>query len=115
MRRPDLEAEVKFLTTEEGGREHFVRSGYRPKFCYRSENYDAVQEFVGKDKVYPGQTAVVRFQFLHPESLVNRIDVGDDFKILESNRTVATGRVTRILRLAENAVEIQQKMDRKRR
>jgi translation elongation factor EF-Tu-like GTPase len=100
---PDVEAEVTFLRTEEGGRQGYVLSGYRPQFFYDGEDHVAVQEFPDKEKVYPGDTVAVLLHFLHPELLFNRIRVGDSFKILEGVVVVAHGKITRILYLVENA------------
>jgi translation elongation factor EF-Tu-like GTPase len=101
--KPDVEAELTFLRTEEGGRRGFAQSGYRPQFFYDGEDHDAVQEFVDRGRVYPGDTVTVRLHLLHPELLYRRLRVGDGFKIREGERVVAHGRVTRILNLMENA------------
>jgi elongation factor Tu len=101
--KPDVEAQITFLRTEEGGRQCVALSGYRPQFFYDGEHHDAVQEFMDKERVYPGDTVTVRLHFLHPELLYTRVHVGDSFKILEGARIVAHGEITRILNLMENA------------
>ena len=101
--KPDVEAEITFLRTEEGGRQGYVSTGYRPQFYYEGEDHVAVQEFTDKEKVYPGDTVTAHLHFLHPELLFNRVRVGDSFKILEGKRVVAHGKITRILNLMENA------------
>jgi translation elongation factor EF-Tu-like GTPase len=100
---PDVEAQIAFLRTEEGGRQSYVLSGYRPQFFYDGEDHVAIQEFVDKEKVYPGETVTVRLHFLHPEVLYKRIRVGESFQIREGARVVAHGKITRILSLIENA------------
>ena len=42
-------------------------------------------------------------KFLSPQYHVGKIAVGMEFEIREGKRTVATGRVTKILHLEENA------------
>jgi translation elongation factor EF-Tu-like GTPase len=100
---PDIEAEITFLKTDEGGRESYALSGYRPQFFYRGEDHVAVQEFVDKERVYPGETVTVRLDLLHPELLSDHIRLGDQFEIREGLRTVGLGKITRILNLLENA------------
>jgi len=94
---PDIEAEISFLKTDEGGRKGYVVSGYRPQFFYHGEDHDAIQEFVDKERVYPGETVKVRLSLLHPELLCNHIRVDDLFEIREGLKTVGLGKITRIL------------------
>jgi hypothetical protein len=44
-----------------------------------------------------------QLKFLKPQNKAGRIAVGMEFEIREGKRTVATGRVTKILHLKENA------------
>ena len=101
--KPDVEAELTFLRTQEGGRQGFAQSSYRPQFYYDGEDHDAVQEFVNMERVYPGDTVTARLRLLHPELLYHLLRVGDNFKIREGERVVAHGRISRILNLEENA------------
>ena len=50
-RQPDFEAEIKALTTEEGGRIHLFFSGYRPNHNFGLENTlnDAMHEYLDGD------------------------------------------------------------------
>lgn len=100
---PDIEAEITFLKTDEGGRESYAVTGYRPQFFYRGEHLDAIQEFVDKERVYPGETVTVRLGLLHPDLLRDHIRVDDRFEIREGLKTVGFGKITRILNLLENA------------
>lgn len=101
--KPDVEAEISFLRTEEGGRQGFAVTGYRPQFYFNGEDHVAIQEFVDKERVYPGESVTARLYLLHPELLYRSIRVGDGFKIREGQRVVAQGKITRILDLLENA------------
>jgi translation elongation factor EF-Tu-like GTPase len=100
---PDIEAEITFLTPDEGGRQTAVFSGYRGQFYYRGEDHDAIQEYLDAKRVHPGETATAQLHFLHPELFIDRIGAGDDFEIREGLRVVARGRVTHILNLLDNA------------
>jgi len=46
LKNPELEAEIYYLTTEEGGRNSYVVSGYRGQFHYNGKDWDAPQEFI---------------------------------------------------------------------
>ncbi|MCM3874415.1 MAG: hypothetical protein ND895_27305 [Pyrinomonadaceae bacterium] len=100
---PDIEVEITFLKTDEGGRRGYAVSGYRPQFFYHGEDHDAVQEFVDRERVYPGGTVTAQLQLLHPELLFDQIRVNETFEIREGFRTVGHGKITRILKLSENA------------
>jgi translation elongation factor EF-Tu-like GTPase len=102
---PDVEAEITFLRTDEGGRKGYVLTGYRPQFFYKGEDHVAVQEFVDKERVYPGETVRVRLYLLHPELLCDTLRVDDCFEIREGLRTVARGKITTILKLMENGAK----------
>jgi len=99
----DVEAEITFLRTLEGGREGPVRTGYRPQFFYQGEDHDAIHEYINREEVCPGDTVIVHLHFLHPELLFERLCPGEHFEIREGVRTVARGSVTRILNLVKNA------------
>ena len=101
--KPDIEVEITFLRTEDGGRQNFALTGYRPQFFFNGEDHVAIQEFVDKERVYPGETVTARLYLLHPELLYRSIRVGDGFKLREGERVVALGKITRILNLLENA------------
>jgi translation elongation factor EF-Tu-like GTPase len=100
---PDVEAEITFLRTEEGGRQDYVSTGYHPQFYYEGEDHVAVQEFTDKENIYCGDTVTAHLNFLHSELLFNRVQVGDSFKIREGKRVIAHGKITCILNLLENA------------
>ncbi|MEZ6138980.1 MAG: hypothetical protein R3B84_00280 [Zavarzinella sp.] len=41
----EIEAEIRYLTTQEGGRKTGVSSGYRGQFYYGGQDYDGFQYF----------------------------------------------------------------------
>ncbi len=101
----DIEAVMTFLRTEEGGRKSPVFSGYRPQFHYQHDEGDASHTYVGVEQVNPGDTVTAQLKFYRPQNHDGKIAVGMEFLIREGNRTVATGRVTKILHLEENAAK----------
>ena len=99
----DIEVAMTFLRTEEGGRKSPVFSGYRPQFHYQDEEGDAQHTYVGVEQVNPGDTVTAQLKFYCPQNHVGKIAVGMEFEIREGKRTVATGCVTKILHLEDNA------------
>ena len=102
----DIEVVMTFLRTEEGGRTRPAFSGYCPQFYYDGEDCDARYTFLGVEQVNPGDTVTAQLKFVSPQYHVGKIAVGMEFLVREGNRTVATGRVTKILHLEENAARM---------
>jgi translation elongation factor EF-Tu-like GTPase len=98
----EIEAEVRYLTTEEGGRKTGVCSGYRGQFWYEGHDYDGFQYFPDLPAgamVELGITvrAVIRFRQERWENVHSRkITVGMPFQIREGNRTVGRGIATKV-------------------
>jgi elongation factor Tu len=98
----EIEAEIRYLTTEEGGRRTGVSSGYRGQFFYEGEDHDGFQYFPELPDgaiVELGATirAVIRYRQEQWEDVHSkRITVGLPFQIREGNRTVGRGIVTKV-------------------
>ena len=99
----DIEAEITYLTAEEGGRKKPAFPGYRPQFFYDGRDWDAIHVYPDVEFVMPGQTARAFLSFLSPECHVGRLYPGKEFLIREGRRTVAKGVVTAILELEASA------------
>ena len=102
----DIEAEITFLKTQEGGRKTPAFSGYRPQFYYDGHDWDAVQEYIGVSEVYPGQTVTAELAFLSPQCHVGKLYPGKEFLVREGQRVVARGKITKILNLEKSAERI---------
>ena len=96
---PDIEAEVRFLATEEGGKRQPCRSGYRTTHDFGLEGTltDALHVFPGVTEVLPGEAVTTRMSFLAPQYLQGRLYLGFRFTVQEANWIVGHGRITRIL------------------
>jgi len=96
---PDFIAELKYLTTEEGGRRAPANSGYRPhvKFPFSKMMTSGEQTFIGKDSVKPGETVKAEIMILSPQFFENMLEIGMQFEVGEGNRIVATGKLIEIL------------------
>lgn len=100
---PDIEAEITFLKTEEGGRSTPAFSGYRPQFYYDEMNYAAHQHYPNVSEVHPGQTVTTLLWFGAPQFHIKKVFVGMTFEIREGSRVVGNGIVTKILNLEKSA------------
>jgi len=99
----DIEAEITFVPTELGGRKTPAFSNYRPQFYYDGMDFDARQDFPDVESVLPGQTVRALLTFSRPQMHFGRVIEGLEFLVREGQRTVARGKVTKILFLAEHA------------
>ena len=106
---PDIEAEIAFVPTEQGGRKTPAFSGYRPQFYYDSHDWDADQEYPDVESVLPGQTVRALLRFASPDAHVGRVQPGMEFEVREGARVVARGRVTKMLHLEESAQRVRSK------
>jgi len=95
---PELEAELYYLTEKEGGRKNYVKSGYRGQFYYDKRDWDAPQEFIDKEICNPGEIVQVRLQTLSSNFHVGQFYIGKEFETREGARTVARGKITKIIR-----------------
>lgn len=101
----DIEAKITFLTIEEGGRQGTALSGYRGQFYYDGHDWDAMQNYIDVNEVYPGQTVKAHLCFASPQYHVGKLYIGKEFLIREGQRVVARGEVTKILDLEKSAKE----------
>lgn len=99
----DIEAEIYFLTPQEGGRSTPAFSGYRGQFFYEGMDCDAVQEYPDVEEVMPGETVRAYLAFLSPNLHYKKVYEGMTFLVREGERTVGKGTVTKIIDLEESA------------
>ena len=95
---PELEAEIYYLTTEEGGRKGYVANGYRGQFYYNGNNWDALQEFIDKKECNLGETVKVYLQTISPDFHIGQFSVGQEFEIREGAKIVGRGKITKVMR-----------------
>tara|TARA_R110001599_G_C12234408_1_gene658281 strand:- start:1866 stop:2183 length:318 start_codon:yes stop_codon:yes gene_type:complete len=92
---PDIEAQVTLISTEEGGRSGYAVSGYRPQHVFREDWVTSgAHQYITKDKLYPGESALANISFLSP--LVQSLEIGTNLKIQEASRVVGFAKVTKI-------------------
>ena len=96
---PDFIAELKYRTTEEGGRRTPANSGYRPhvKFPFSKMMTSGQQTFIGQDSVKPGETVKAEIMILTPEFFENKLEIGMEFEVGEGSHVVAIGKLIEII------------------
>jgi elongation factor Tu len=96
-RGPDIEGDIHFLATEDGGRQSFARSGYMPAHRIH-DNYQTSGRHVYPDveQVGPGETARVQVWFITPHVYPHSLWPGRELDVMEGERVVGTLRVNRV-------------------
>ena len=90
-----FEAQVYVLNKEEGGRHKPFFSNYRPQFYFRTTDVTGtIQLPDGVEMCMPGDNTPLTVELIAPIAM----DEGLRFAIREGGRTVASGRVTKILK-----------------
>lgn len=95
---PQIEADIYYLTEQEGGRKTPVGNGYRGQFYYNGKDWDAPQQFMDKVWCNPGETVRVQLQTLSSEYHVGQIKQGMEFETREGSKTVGRGKVLKVFR-----------------
>ena len=96
---PDLEAEISFLPTEQGGRSAPAPSGYRAAhdFGVGGMLNDAMHEYVGCQSIAPGSSAKANLWFLAPEYQSRRLHPSFRFPVQEGSRIVGHGVILSVI------------------
>lgn len=111
METQDFNAKLKYRTTEEGGRNGYAASGYRPHIEF--DNYpeyltSGSQTFINKEKVYPGDTVDAEINIIGTEYFAKRLYIGKKFKFCEGSRIIGSGEITEVVN-KELEIEFGQK------
>ena len=95
----DFIAEIRFLTTEEGGRNVPARSGYRPqlKFDFTEMQTSGNQTFLDKDIVFPGETVTAEIKILSVEYFAKSLTENMKFDFREGSKIIGTGIIKKII------------------
>ena len=93
--RDRFKAEAYILTKEEGGRHTPFFTNYRPQFYFRTTDVTGTISLPeGTEMVMPGDNTEMTVELGKPIAMTE----GLRFAIREGGRTVASGRVTKILK-----------------
>ena len=88
-----FEASVYCLSKDEGGRHTPFMSGYRPQFYFRTTDVTGTANLKGAEMCMPGDNVEIEVELITPIAM----DEHMRFAIREGGRTVASGRVTKIV------------------
>jgi elongation factor Tu len=89
-----FEAQIYVLSKEEGGRHKPFFTNYRPQFYFRTTDVTGhILLPEGTEMVMPGDNTAVTVELISPIAM----DEGLRFAIREGGRTVASGRVTKVI------------------
>jgi hypothetical protein len=99
----DVEVDIEFIRTEDGGRIEPARTGYRPQLYYDGHDWDAVHEYPDVDAVQPGQRVLAYLCLLSPVEHLGKLVPGKHVEFREGAKVIATGTVTRTLDLPQTA------------
>jgi len=88
-------AEIYVLSKEEGGRHSPFFSNYRPQFYFRTTDVTGIIKLQeGVEMVMPGERVTINVELIAPIAM----EKTQRFAIREGGRTVASGRVTEIVK-----------------
>lgn len=91
----NFEAQVYVLAKDEGGRHTPFFGNYRPQFYFRTTDITGSIELPkGTEMVMPGDNTEMTVELIAPIAM----EEGLRFAIREGGRTVASGRVVKILK-----------------
>ena len=98
MRNPDIEVEITLFSTEIGGRNSPVFSGYRPQHKLRDDYITSGKhQYIDCDTLSPGQTVKGTITFITPEVYPECLWIGREIDIQEGSRVVGRAIITKIL------------------
>ncbi len=91
----DFEGAIYVLSKEEGGRHKPFFNNYRPQFYFRTTDVTgSISLAEGTEMVMPGDNTEIKVELQKPIAM----EEGLRFAIREGGRTVASGRVTKIIK-----------------
>jgi elongation factor Tu len=99
----DVEIDIEFLRTEDGGRATPVSNDYRPQLYYDGHDWDARHEYPDVASVVPGQRTRAYLSLISPAEHLGKLIPGKAVSFREGRKVVATGVVTRVLNLPQSA------------
>jgi len=95
-RQPDIEAQVTFLATDDGGRSTPALSGYRPNHLVLPDYLTSGHhEYKDKDQVLPGESAIADIWFLAPDQYPHSMQMGAVINVQEGSRLVGHAKVVK--------------------
>lgn len=98
-RKADFIAELKYRTSEEGGRTTNANSGYRPtiKFDFSDIQISGSQRFIRRNFAVPGETVVAEIRVASTDFLKNKLEAGTIFDFREGSHIIGFGTIINVV------------------
>ena len=99
IEKADFIAELKYRTTEQGGRRTPAYSGYRPqlKFEFSEMQTSGHQFFIGTNFVKPGETVLAQITMNSTQFYENNLEIEMEFEFREGATIIGIGQITEII------------------
>ena len=95
--KPDAVIKVRFLTTEEGGRESAIEGErYGCPIMVDGHGFDCRFVLTGATRFDLGETYKIEVKFLNSESAMNELEIGTMISLWEG-KTIAEGKILTLL------------------
>lgn len=98
-----VKARISMKKTEEGGRIHGFKSGYRPNHVFElPDDLSILKTYVGdilfdgQELIEPGETIIATVRFLNLPSIEKYIKIGQKWFINEGRKTLGFGEILQI-------------------
>lgn len=97
----DFIAELKFKTTEEGGRKTPTQNGYRPHIKFEFDDFitSGKQIYLDNNVVFPGDIVRAEISILSTDYFKNKLSNGNKFTFFEGPNVIGTGSILEITNL----------------
>jgi elongation factor Tu len=96
----DVVADIRFLSTNEGGKSCAVRAHYRPNHNFGSPDnrafYIGQVEVAAGDEIAPGESRRVPIRFLSGRGLRELLFQGREWRVQEGSKLVAIARLVEV-------------------
>tara|TARA_B100000676_G_C17688545_1_gene635086 strand:- start:121 stop:675 length:555 start_codon:yes stop_codon:yes gene_type:complete len=99
--KDDFIAKLEFLSTENGGRSHYAKSGYRPHIEFdeiKGLLTSGQQTYIGQESASPGETVEASILTIMSKYLTGMLEEGDKFSFSEGPRPIGKGVIKIILK-----------------
>jgi translation elongation factor EF-Tu-like GTPase len=96
-RLPVVEADIRFLSTADGGRRKAAVSGYRPNHLVRDDYLTSgVHDYLDVSEAKPGDTVRATITFISSEAYPGSLWIGKVINVQEGSKVVGYATITRI-------------------
>jgi translation elongation factor EF-Tu-like GTPase len=88
-----LSAHIYLRASDEGGRQGYVASGYRPLLRFGDLYTDGAISLIDRERALPGESLDVHIDLPQPEYVAEHVRIGARFAISEGTHEVGEGTI----------------------